>query len=531
MKRRKTKKKQVKADLIHHLLIIPNQPMIITITITIILLNKTLLAFSLPPLMGNLELKLMGREIPQRSNHSTIEFQMQSRYNHNEDPSSGLERRRGQALYRANELGDIHAADDFIAGELGPSPETAIPIYTYSNERPITAQDMQHRNKIIPASSIYAPLVKVNTDIHREMFGSVVHDINPPYIMTQNSKTILNVGRPNHRIINNQAIKILDAPELQDDFYLNLVDWGSNNVLAVGLGTCVYLWNATSSKVEKLCDLHDEHITSVSWAQKQEGTSRNLIAVGTNRANLYLYDAKSLKKIRAWANHIGRVGSLSWNNNILTSGSRDCSIFHHDVRSPDEYFRKLTSHSQEVCGLKWNPDGKHLASGGNDNKLMIWDSHQNRAIHSFEDHLAAVKAISWSPWDSGILVSGGGTADKTIKFYNTRSGNLIASHNINSQVCNVLWSTRTKEIISSHGYSNSNATESNQVIVWDAKSLTNIQPIVHLGGHTSRVLYMSMGDQDTTVVTGAGDETLRFWKVFDVERPKKEILNRSTVLR
>ena len=36
---------------------------------------------------------------------------------------------------------------------------------------------------------------------------------------------------------------------MQDDFYLNLVDWSSHNVLAVGLGTCVYLWNACSSKV------------------------------------------------------------------------------------------------------------------------------------------------------------------------------------------------------------------------------------------------------------------------------------------
>ena len=36
---------------------------------------------------------------------------------------------------------------------------------------------------------------------------------------------------------------------MQDDFYLNLVDWSSHNVLAVGLGNCVYLWNACSSKV------------------------------------------------------------------------------------------------------------------------------------------------------------------------------------------------------------------------------------------------------------------------------------------
>ena len=43
-------------------------------------------------------------------------------------------------------------------------------------------------------------------------------------------------------------MQVLDAPALQDDFYLNLVDWSSQNVLAVGLGTCVYLWSACTSK-------------------------------------------------------------------------------------------------------------------------------------------------------------------------------------------------------------------------------------------------------------------------------------------
>lgn len=46
--------------------------------------------------------------------------------------------------------------------------------------------------------------------------------------------------------------KVLDAPALQDDFYLNLIDWSKNNQLAVGLGNCIYLWNASNSKVTKL---------------------------------------------------------------------------------------------------------------------------------------------------------------------------------------------------------------------------------------------------------------------------------------
>ena len=56
------------------------------------------------------------------------------------------------------------------------------------------------------------------------------------------------------RKISKIPFKVLDAPELQDDFYLNLVDWSSQNVLSVGLGPCVYLWSACTSQVSsELC--------------------------------------------------------------------------------------------------------------------------------------------------------------------------------------------------------------------------------------------------------------------------------------
>jgi cell division cycle 20-like protein 1 (cofactor of APC complex) len=45
-------------------------------------------------------------------------------------------------------------------------------------------------------------------------------------------------------------LKVLDAPDLQDDFYLNLVDWSSGNVLSVGLGTCVYFFVQAQIRLE-----------------------------------------------------------------------------------------------------------------------------------------------------------------------------------------------------------------------------------------------------------------------------------------
>ncbi|KAK1283911.1 Protein FIZZY-RELATED 2 [Acorus calamus] len=88
------------------------------------------------------------------------------------------------------------------------------------------------------------------------------------------------------RKVPRSPFKVLDAPALQDDFYLNLVDWSSHNVLAVGLRNCVYLWNACSSKVTKLCDLGvGDSVCSVGWAQC--GTH---LVVGTNNGKVEVRD-------------------------------------------------------------------------------------------------------------------------------------------------------------------------------------------------------------------------------------------------
>jgi len=50
---------------------------------------------------------------------------------------------------------------------------------------------------------------------------------------------------------------VLDAPALQDDFYLNLVDWSNSNILAVGLDRAVYIWSAADQRVSKLCEVQE----------------------------------------------------------------------------------------------------------------------------------------------------------------------------------------------------------------------------------------------------------------------------------
>lgn len=77
-------------------------------------------------------------------------------------------------------------------------------------------------------------------------------------------------------------------------------------------------------------------------------------------------------------------------------------IYNHDVRAPNHLMFVLRDHTQDVCGLCWSPDGKLLASGGNDNIVNIWSplTVGRKPIHSLRDHSGAIK-VSTSPQGGG----------------------------------------------------------------------------------------------------------------------------------
>ena len=80
----------------------------------------------------------------------------------------------------------------------------------------------------------------IENDRQRTGLNSILS--NDEDIQMVNSQTQLKSVRK----IPKEPFKVLDAPNLQDDFYLNLLDWSSTNILAVGLNGAVYIWSASS---------------------------------------------------------------------------------------------------------------------------------------------------------------------------------------------------------------------------------------------------------------------------------------------
>ncbi|XP_054822009.1 cell division cycle 20.5, cofactor of APC complex-like isoform X2 [Prosopis cineraria] len=284
--------------------------------------------------------------------------------------------------------------------------------------------------------------------------------------------------------------RILDAPNLKNDFYLNIMDWGKNNVLGIALGSDLYLWNAENRNVIKLFQaIGSDYPTSVAWSEDSQ-----FVAAGFMSSKLQLWDAETSKAVRSLEGHDGRIATCAWNGHILTSGSQDKSIINHDGR------------------------GNILASGGNENLLYIWDSAKmssSNFLNCFNDHCAAVKALAWCPYQSDVLASGGGTQDGSIKLWNIQKGTCICSIDTKAQVCGLEWNRHHKEILSGHGFSTS--SHQNQLCLWKYPSMINVGC---LNRHASRILHLAQSPDGLTVVSAGADETLRFWDVFGP--PSKE---------
>ena len=375
------------------------------------------------------------------------------------------------------------------------------------------------------------------------------------------------------RKIPQEPERILDAPNLNDNFYYNPLDWGSKNILSVSLGSYNYLWNYNNLETYLLTKNENE----IEYCSSSFMDNGVCLALGLNNGNIELWDIEKQIKIRTLVGHSDRVGTLTWNGYNLYSGSKDTNILSHDVRIKNHLIMKLSGgHNKEVCTIKWNSDFKYLASGGNDNLVCLWDvrgkneknkssfwdilnsqsddENENENDDNIEEddyeynlgsngtnniddnnkyklnsinkknniiepltiinkHKGPVKALAWSPWQRNVLATGGGKKDNVIRFYNADTKSVIGEYNTGSQVCQILWNKYEKEIISSHGNSK------NSICVW---TYPKMNKIAELNGHLSRALYMAMSPDGCTLVSGSSDETLRFWNINERDKIKKK---------
>jgi WD40 repeat protein len=244
---------------------------------------------------------------------------------------------------------------------------------------------------------------------------------------------------------------------------------------------------------------------------------------------------------------------------------------------------RMTIHSQQICGLAWSSDGELFASGGNDNNCFLFESRKvlrsnsngdpsatldvrqgpagesiytvtNRSNsvlllpHTIAKHKwtlnAAVKAMAFCPWQRGLIAISGGSNDRCIHFYHTRSGTCLATIDCAAQVTSLVWSKTRREIAATFGFAQPEHPYRIAVFAWPSCEQVVAVPwwdenralcaVAYPGGPTSGPqaerdpdgsrgrgedgLWSNRGVEEGCIVVATSDMAIRFHEIWSDKR-------------
>ncbi len=208
-----------------------------------------------------------------------------------------------------------------------------------------------------------------------------------------------------------QPEKILNQHEGR---LLSIAVHPNNKIFATTHSNKIQLWTMDGQKI-KLLEGHTEGINTLVYSHDGKylasGGADDIVIIWDEQGNRL----HTLKGHYSWINNI----SFSPDNNLIATASSDKTIGLWRT-SDGELVDMLKGHEDWVWDVNFYPDPKDtlLVSGGADNTVRVWDYQQNKLLITLKGHKGWVRAVSFSP--NGKEIASGG-ADQRLIIWETES--------------------------------------------------------------------------------------------------------------
>ena len=160
----------------------------------------------------------------------------------------------------------------------------------------------------------------------------------------------------------------------------------------------------------------------------------SLLACGYSNGQINIFSLNEKKKPISFCASDFPVTSLKFNNKKKTTllvGSADGYVTHWHVSS-GKILHSLKEINNSINSVCYSHDYKHFLTGGNDINVRLYDENMKSLVttmrpYKFDEpgHTGRIFCVKYFPNDTATIYSGGW--DKTIQFYDTRSGKVANS--------------------------------------------------------------------------------------------------------
>ena len=217
--------------------------------------------------------------------------------------------------------------------------------------------------------------------------------------------------------------------------------------------------------------------------------------------------------LRSLGRHGAAVRGLatSPDGRLVASAGEDRIVKVWNVMTGDPV-HELRGHDHRVVAVAFSPDGQRLASGSFDTTVKIWDTSTGTLFVTLRGHQYPVSAIAFSP-DGRRLASA--SLDRTVKIWDLTTAQaavILKGHLL--QVYGVAFLDGGRRLAS--------ASVDKTVKVWDA---TSGQLVLTLRGHTHDLTGLVSSPDGRRLASASGDRTARIWDATPVEvKPSRDDL-------
>ena len=182
----------------------------------------------------------------------------------------------------------------------------------------------------------------------------------------------------------------------------------------------------------------------------------------------------------------------------------------------------LEGHVQDVNSLAFSPDGSILASGNDEDAILLWDVNTGELLETFEGHTHGVDSVAFSP-DGSILASGSGGSSVgeggTIYLWDIATRRLKNTLKLPNPLAKGRRITYTRVAFSPDGSILASGIYDETIFLWIGTELF----LETFEGHTDDVTSVAFSPDGSTLASGSEDGTIRLWDV-DLELDTGPIL-------